>query len=98
MTSLTNITAQDAPLVSRAHRHLARLDAAAQRDRFNIRARRLAEKLRAEIALTESEYGPVLASNPHLTSLAIFLRDYGAAIESACWVRDDVLLPVSRGV
>lgn len=86
--NLTSITEQP-PLVARAHRQLARLDAAIERQRFNARAKTLADKLRANLAFTEAEEAPALLANPHLTNLAYFLRDYGAAIDSACWGEED---------
>lgn len=76
-------------LIARAHRQLSRLDAAIERNRFNARERKLAEKLRANLEYTESEERAVLSANPHLTNLAYFLRDYGAAIDSACWGDED---------
>lgn len=85
MNAPTTLTAADCPLVARAHRHLSRLDATIQRHRFNARAKKLAAKLRAQLALTEAEERPILAANPHLTGLAYFLADYEAAIDSACW-------------
>lgn len=85
MNRHTQTLAIDRPLLARAYRHLSRLEAVIQRQRFNARARTLAGKLRAEIELTEAEE----AANPSLTSLAYFLRDYEAAIESACWDEAD---------
>lgn len=89
MNRHTHTLAIDRPLLARAYRHLSRLEAAIQRQRFNARARTLAGKLRAEIELTEAEDAPVLDANPSLTGLAYFLRDYEAAIESACWDEAD---------
>lgn len=86
MNRHTHTLALDRPLLARAYRKLSRLEAVIQRQRFNARARTLADKLRAEIALTEADEAPV---SPSLTSLAYFLRDYEAAIESACWDEAD---------